>query len=146
MTHADGVDSEPSAERVRTSTGRESLSILLLLVGGFLLGVGWIIGVVMLWTSTVWNRRDKLIGTFLLPGGLLPLFFLLRAVADTSGSTTKVCGGVGGIDPSVCTYTSTHSGLTAPVGVPLLVAALVIPIATAIHLSRRRIPISDVAV
>jgi hypothetical protein len=63
--------------------------------GGILLGVGWIVGVVLLWTSTVWNRRDKLAGTLLLPGGLLPFLFLLWAVSHTSGSTTKLWRRVG---------------------------------------------------
>ena len=33
--------------------------------------VVWPVGVVLLWLSAFWNRRDKLIGTLLLPGGLL---------------------------------------------------------------------------
>jgi hypothetical protein len=30
----------------------------------------WPIGVLLLWRSPAWNRRDKLIGSFVLPGGL----------------------------------------------------------------------------
>jgi hypothetical protein len=32
-------------------------AIVLLLVGGFLAGLGWIVGVVMLWTSVAWTTR-----------------------------------------------------------------------------------------
>jgi hypothetical protein len=49
----------------------EIFAILLLLFGGFIFGVGWLVGIALLWRSQVWTRRDKLIGTFLLPGGLL---------------------------------------------------------------------------
>ena len=56
---------------------REIIAVAFLLVGAFLLVVGWIVGLVLLWTSRVWRLRDKLIGTFLLPGGLLPAAILL---------------------------------------------------------------------
>jgi len=40
----------------------------------------WPIGVLLLWLSPAWNRRDKLIGSFVLPGGLLFSWFLLTEV------------------------------------------------------------------
>jgi hypothetical protein len=48
----------------------------LLLFGGFAFGVGWFIGVGLLWSSRVWSVRDKLLGTFVLPGGLFGLVLL----------------------------------------------------------------------
>jgi hypothetical protein len=51
---------------------RELLTVVLLVVGGVLVPlVGWIVGVVLLWASEVWTRRQKLLGTFVIPGGLL---------------------------------------------------------------------------
>lgn len=43
-------------------------AIVLLLIGGFTF-IGWFVGVVLLWISDVWNTRDKLIGTLIVPGG-----------------------------------------------------------------------------
>ena len=46
-------------------------ALIMLLVGGLVLPViGWVIGIVLLWTSNVWNVRDKVIGTIFFPGGL----------------------------------------------------------------------------
>jgi hypothetical protein len=58
----------------------EWAAIFLLLVGGFLFFVGWLAGLVLLWSSRAWNTRDKLIGTLIVPGGLatvLPLMLLV---------------------------------------------------------------------
>jgi membrane protein implicated in regulation of membrane protease activity len=44
----------------------------------------------LLWTSEVWNRRDKIIGTVLTPGGAL-LLLVGTAVTTASGAS-----GVGG--------------------------------------------------
>lgn len=50
---------------------REMLAIVLLLVGGIVVPVlGWLVGVALLWSSPVWTRRDRLIGTLVVPGGL----------------------------------------------------------------------------
>jgi hypothetical protein len=38
-------------------------TVVLLLVGGLLIGVGWMVGVVMLWASPRWRTSDKLFGT-----------------------------------------------------------------------------------
>jgi hypothetical protein len=35
----------------------------LLLLGGLIFGVGWLVGVVLLWASPIWRARDKLLGT-----------------------------------------------------------------------------------
>ena len=44
--------------------------ILLPLFGGFAFGVGWLVGLVLLWSSRLWTTRDKLIGTLIVPGGI----------------------------------------------------------------------------
>jgi len=55
---------------MRISRLREPLTIPLLLVGIMAGGVGWFVGVVMLWSSPIWRTRDKVLGTLLIPGGL----------------------------------------------------------------------------
>ncbi|HUY57115.1 MAG TPA: hypothetical protein VMV12_04735 [Candidatus Micrarchaeaceae archaeon] len=98
----------------------------LLLVGGFLLVVGWFAGVLLLWTSHAWGLRDKLLGTFVLPGGLLGLVVLggfPTSVGECSGTSTCVSSGF---------------SLPFPLGIVLLLVALVAPLATAWHLDRIR--------
>lgn len=61
--------------------GRRALDIgtvILLLIGGFLIGLGWIVGVVMLWASPRWRTSDKLLGTLVWPGGLAALLAVPR--------------------------------------------------------------------
>jgi HAAS domain-containing protein len=65
---ADEVRDRPP-ERPRRQ--REVAALLLLLPGSLILSVfGWFAGVVLLWISDAWTVRDKLIGTFVVPGGL----------------------------------------------------------------------------
>jgi len=69
----------------RAGIGAQAVTaIVLLLVGGFLAGIGWIAGVVLLWTSQVWTTREKLIGTLVVPGGLFGAFFVASALLVTS--------------------------------------------------------------
>jgi hypothetical protein len=51
-------------------------------VGGFFLPiVGWIVGAYLLWSSVVWSRTEKIIGTLATPVGfLIPVFILQRMV------------------------------------------------------------------
>ena len=55
---------------MRISRLREPLTIPLLLVGIMAGGVGWFVGLVILWSSPIWRTRDKVLGTLLIPGGL----------------------------------------------------------------------------
>jgi hypothetical protein len=144
----------------------EWAAIILLLVGGFLWGIGWIVGVVLLWTSSAWRVKDKLIGTFLLPGGLAALVAVL--VFGVGSGSVSVCGsgspalqitqgssgasgtftqtgslfGTSTATPAgVITLPSCNSGGPSTIGVILAIIAglllLLIPIATAIYLAKR---------
>jgi hypothetical protein len=53
---------------------QEWAAIFLLLFGGFAFGLGWILGLILLWSSSAWSARDKLIGTLIVPGGLATAF------------------------------------------------------------------------
>ena len=67
----------------------ETAALVFLLVGGFISALGWLIGLVLLWSSSVWTTRDKVIGTLVVPGGLAGSVFLfsLWAVTTTSGGS-----------------------------------------------------------
>ena len=122
-----GADPSPPASPARRGA-LEVVAVIALLVGGFVVPVlGWFVGVGLLWVSQAWTTRDKLIGTVVLPGGLLaPLALLLFPVR------TDTCTALG-------------DGLTAcetgPASVWLVIPAIVLaaaaPIGTAIYLLRR---------
>jgi HAAS domain-containing protein len=117
-----------------TGPGRgthEWAAIVLVLAGGFLFGVGWIVGVVLLWTSRAWTVRDKLIGTLVVPGGLaLANVFLLFGLLGASQVCTQV-----GNQPEVCH--GGQSGAANALWIAALIAVIVLPILTAIYLARR---------
>jgi hypothetical protein len=72
-----------------TPTWRDPAAIALVLAGGVLAGVGWLVGVVLLWTSPAWCTRDKLIGTLVPPGGLAGGVFLALWTPSLVGSATN---------------------------------------------------------
>jgi peptidoglycan/LPS O-acetylase OafA/YrhL len=109
----------------RNLRGRDHAAVLLLLLGGFLAGIGWLVGAYLLWTSTSWTSRDKLIGTFVWPGGLSLSLFLL-------GLPTQTCASSGN-GHTVCTGTSLSPWLAAIVAAMVLVG----PILTHFYLVRR---------
>jgi uncharacterized membrane protein len=121
----------------------ETLAIILLLAGGFVAGVGWLAGAVLLWLSPVWTLRDKLIGTLVVPGGLaLPVTLL--AFAGTGSGSSGVCQAV--VVPrnaipagslAHCTHTGGTSSAHAVLWIALFVVLVVAPVATSVYLGRR---------
>jgi hypothetical protein len=110
----------------------EVSAVVLLLVGGFLWGIGWIVGVVLLWSSAVWTTREKVIGTLVFPGGLALPFFLFLFYA--MGSPNKVCvGSPNGI--SKCT--GGPSAIEQASWIVVLAGLIFGSIATAVYLGRR---------
>jgi hypothetical protein len=63
----------------------------LIALGGFAFGFGWLIGLYGLWSSKTWRIWDKLLGTFIWPGGLLGTFYLFAAssIATTCSGSTR---------------------------------------------------------
>ena len=59
---------------------------VLLTLGSVVSWVGWLGGVLLLWTSDRWTRRDKLVGTLVLPGGLAAAWWFARGPATTRWS------------------------------------------------------------
>jgi hypothetical protein len=121
---------------------REWSAIVLLLFGGFIFGVGWLIGVVLLWSSQVWRVRDKWIGTLVIPGGYAVVLFLGLALASSSGGACSASPGivnghiVGAAAAAVlCGSSSGPSALAIVIAVLVLLA----PLAAAVHLGRRAV-------
>jgi hypothetical protein len=105
--------------------------LILLLVGGLILPLfGWVIGLVLLWVSSAWNVRDKIIGTVFWPGGLaLPLFLYLT----TTQLTTTSCN----VDPATGQeYEGCASG-PGVIAVLLAIVVLATPFVTAAYLTYR---------
>jgi len=129
----------------------EVAALVLLLVGAIVLPLfGWVIGVVLLWVSTAWNVRDKIIGTLFWPGGLgFSLFLLLFAASSSlSGSGGDACP----VQPSTapetdCVSSGGSSSSTNVLGIVLTTVVLVTPIITTAYLAYRlrRQPASAVA-
>ena len=83
------------------------VALVLLPIGGLLIPVlGWLAGVAFLWSSKVWSDRDKLLGTLIVPGGLLlPAVLSLAAIepenSDSSSTLVGLALIVGVIGPCV---------------------------------------------
>jgi hypothetical protein len=79
----------------------EVVAIVLLLIGGFLAGIGWIVGVILLWLSPRWRVSDKLLGTLVWPGGLAAVLLVLGAAAALPLQVSSCSGGssCGGTQP-----------------------------------------------
>lgn len=121
--------------RPRKPRALEIAALVMLLVGGIVLPiVGWLVGVVLLWISDAWSTRDKLLGTFVLPGGLLaPLG--LGLVSVDAENCSQVIQPATGVVTEVCTGgTSTSLQILWLV---LVVALILAPIATTVYLARR---------
>jgi hypothetical protein len=111
-------------------------ALIMLLVGGLVLPViGWFVGVILLWTSNIWNTRDKIIGTIFVPGGL-GLVVLLGTLTFSAGGS---CGEVGelGSQPfgNACADQGTSGGEVF--GIAVLIALLLAPIASTAYLAVR---------
>lgn len=59
-------------------------ALVLLTLGSLVSWVGWVGGVLLLWASHRWTRRDKLLGTLVLPGGLIPAWEFARGPATVT--------------------------------------------------------------
>lgn len=97
-------------------------------------GLGWIAGVLILWTSPTWRQRDQLIATFVPLAGLVALFFGLVATLSASAACPRPVPALHA--PAGCTT----SKFTLPLGVAILLAVvgLAAHLLPPIHLMRTR--------
>lgn len=125
----------------------EVAAVLMLTVGSLIPVIGWLVGVVLLWSSGLWRRSEKVLGTLVVPGG--PGLALLisgaafalptqRCSSSSSGSTGD--GRV--VTAEVCT------GFAVPqaVGIMVLLFILIAPVVMAtvlLNRARARIALED---
>ena len=117
-----------------TPTWREWTAVVLLPFGG-LLGtlsgfglLGWVLGAILLLTSSVWSRKDKVLGLLLFPGGLALPFLLLNFPSQVCTSST-----VDGRTTGSCT----GSSLPPLLGIALLIILIVTPLVVAAYLASK---------
>jgi uncharacterized membrane protein len=116
---------------------QETSAIVLLLVGGFLAGIGWLAGVFLLWLSPRWRVTDKLLGTLVWPGGLAAVAFLAFGAAGQTGACAPrpvEVGRAGHVTAPACT---TSGGLPTWSAVALLVLGIAGPAVVAWRLARQ---------
>jgi len=113
----------------QTSSWLDSAAIVLVLLGGFLAGIGWLVGVALLWRSLVWRTWEKALATLLVPGGLATGIFVVLAMP----ASTTLCSASNFQAPQC----STTGGTPLWVALTLTVVLIGGPIASAVVLSRR---------
>ena len=131
----------PTRDARRSDGGRGRLLALAFLVVGFPPVLGWVVGLVLLLVSPLWNARQKLLGALVWPGGLLmvgalPFLFAARSTTCvSSGTAVQVCepGQVCPVSPILdsCTGSEIQWGL-----VLLAVVLVLAPIVVAAYLWR----------
>ena len=122
---------DESGERRGTA---EWAAIILLLFGGFIFGVGWLVGLVLLWSSRAWTTRDKWIGTLVVPGGLATS--VIVGLIAGGGPTKRICRGIaGGVQR--CTNAGGSSTGWTILGAIVFAFFVLAPIATAVYLAHR---------
>jgi hypothetical protein len=113
---------------------KEWAAIVLLLLGGFIVGVGWFAGLILLWTSRAWTMRDKWIGTLVVPGGLATSVIVgLIAIGEPTKKTCQVMPG----GAQRCTTAPGQSTPSSILGVAVFALLVLAPIATSVYLARR---------
>ena len=147
IVEAEQPAAQPTADRRGV---REWAAVILLPLGGFAFGIGWLVGLILLWSSRLWTTRDKLIGTLVIPGGLATGLFgflvLNLAAAGTpggscSGLATQVNPATGAVIRPGTIHCNSAPGGTSTASIVLYIALSVLfilgPIASAVYLARR---------
>jgi len=137
---AEIVAEQYGARPARRGMGAQAVTaIVLLLIGGFLAGIGSIAGVVLLWTSQVWTVREKVVGTLLVPGGLATALYLSLLLGGG-----EECGGLvyhfSGVRHAVSSCTGATTTLDRVLAIALFAFLLLAPVGSAIFLIVRARP------
>lgn len=115
-----------SALTERSPAWKSDRVVIGLVSAGIYTGIGWLIGVILLWTSKPWTRRDRLIGTFIPILGILLAYLCLPLWTAEETCRYQANGA------QVCT------GGPSERGEALFIAALVLPpLVTGVLLARR---------
>jgi hypothetical protein len=71
--------------------GPEVAAVILLLIGGVVFLVGWLIGCLLLWLSPNWRWTEKALGTLIWPGGLVGVALVAADIAWPGPPPGTVC-------------------------------------------------------
>lgn len=116
---------------------QEWAAVILLLFGGFIFGVGWLAGLILLWSSRAWTTRDKWVGTLVIPGGLATSVFVgLIGLIALGEPTKQLCKGIAG-GAQHCVTAPGQSSSSGVLGLALFAILVLAPIATSVYLARR---------
>jgi uncharacterized membrane protein len=139
----DIIDAEQPRVSVERRGRREWAAVILLPLGGLLVGVGWLIGLILLWSSRLWTTRDKLIGTLIVPGGIVAAVWMVLVLTGAGASAQKCsrfATQVGGVFRSgtIRCRSSAAPSITPTVWEIALLAFFVLgPIVSAVYLAHR---------
>ena len=95
MAHITGFAAGALGIFVFTTTGQSgsvvymvahglSTAALFLTVGSVLFVIGWLVGVVLAWSSRRWTLGEKLVATLVFPGGPFAVLFLAGTITGTT--------------------------------------------------------------
>jgi hypothetical protein len=106
----------------------------MLTAGSLIPVIGWVVGLILLWSSGVWRRSEKLLGTLIVPGG--PGLALLIATLPRGNPAPELWSGPSAVRSPL------RAGLhglraTARAGIALMLFVLIAPIVVAIVLISR---------
>ena len=99
------------------------------------MGVGWFVGVAWLWSSHRWTRKEKIIATLLVPGGIALTLPVLIFSLTTRTSDCTSFGGPG--QPSVTHCVDKWLSIPSSNTLTLLVL-VVVPVIVAVNLEKAR--------
>ncbi|MEO9176707.1 MAG: hypothetical protein ABI317_14430 [Gaiellales bacterium] len=132
----DIVDAERPAGHgpVDRRSWRERAAVILLPLGGFALGVGWLVGLALLWRSRLWTTREKLIGTLIVPGGIATTV-LVVVLTGTKRRCTELATAT--TTTTHCTPSTGSGAAATALKIALVVFCVLGPVVTAVYLARR---------
>jgi hypothetical protein len=119
-------------------TGLELAAVLMLTAGSLFLVIGWLVGVGLLWASSLWRVREKLLGTLVVPLG--PGGVLLWSTIPTrtcSGSSELFEDGTSVVTAESCTGFALSPPLAVLTGLILLVGPVLVAVLL-MRIARRR--------
>jgi uncharacterized membrane protein len=120
----------------------ERAAVILLPLGGFAFGVGWLVGLVLLWSSRLWTTREKLIGTLIVPGGIATTLLVvvltgIKRRCTRFATVNPSTGALVGRASVHCTPSAGPSAATSALHIALLVFVVLGPVVSAVYLARR---------
>jgi hypothetical protein len=112
----------------------ETLALFLLLAGSVFVPWGWLVGVVLAWSSRIWTLRDKLIATLCPPFGLAPAIWI---VFGGVGSSELCSGGSTSVGRVWEHCTGGPSPVMQVVWIAVAAILFLLPFATSLYLNHR---------